>query len=753
MVDGVHEYWWIDSDIVEVVDKQEQTRFEHKVQLIELTKILERNPMPNRALVQLTSGTQITATDAVNNIIATVPFRLVVDVSSGAIIDSIDPILEAKMDKVIIPDNYLTGRTMKETFVQILKLPGINGYPRLTRDIDGNFILDADFYNELTELVDKDANSFFDQQVQNSTKYAKAINISASNLIYSFNKNTSFVVDPSPTGFIPIRSDTNLMTVDDAFGELGDQIEILIKAEADILFSAQNTPLDRVTFDITKYVLEEEVRGDLDPIVSVTGTEVETGQNNTIQYKIGDNKITDLYQADQFNDAEVIGSLYTSVLLDAGFSLPVVTLDDPDELRLRISYVAKINSIFQVERTDLSEISNESVLINGQSDTFLASDRVLDEALSRANRLGNKDFNTKEIVTSLSEIHTVGSFTSNGLILTDVERVAYTAHFEVLYHWTKDFQKVSDFLGLNSEPRVYEVGTQLERAERYTEYIILDTVSVTNTSFVNTFGVQVFAHTFATNPSSSFDKPIYAAAYQSTSIPNQILNDEALRLTVVPSAGNSNMIFPFGFKNFKNAGKQLVQEGVSFYNRSVDYTDSDGRAINFSVKFVNDLTTDRNLLPVVDDPFTNVHIDTDFFRLNKNQAEILLFTYQLGVYPRQSRVQDFIVGDYLTKNNNLINFKDDNFDTLVIYTTTERYNLSDNRFTKGTNIGQVYSSDANDPNIELDFSIGSDTDGDRLNWALGDANGNLYLAVNQLKYDGSFENVNKIVFNFVKERY
>ena len=26
LVDGVHEYWWIDSDIVEVVDKQEQTR-------------------------------------------------------------------------------------------------------------------------------------------------------------------------------------------------------------------------------------------------------------------------------------------------------------------------------------------------------------------------------------------------------------------------------------------------------------------------------------------------------------------------------------------------------------------------------------------------------------------------------------------------------------------------------------------------------------------------------------------------------
>jgi hypothetical protein len=311
MDNDTHEYWWLDSDTKEDVDKQNKQFFEHKIQLIELGKILERFPMTNRALVQLTSGTQITATAALNNIIATVPFRTINEVSSGAVINSIDPILEAKADKVIIPDNYLTGRTMKETFVQILKLPGINGFPRLTRDIDGNFILGADYYNELRNLVDKDEKSLFNQQTQNSTKYAKAINISASNLIYSFNKNTSFVIDPSPTGWIPIRSDTNLMNVDDAFGELGDEIEILIKAEADILFFANNVPLHRETFDITKYVLDSETRADKDPLVSIIGTTVEVGQNNSIQYKLGDNRITELYKADQFNDIAVINSLYT----------------------------------------------------------------------------------------------------------------------------------------------------------------------------------------------------------------------------------------------------------------------------------------------------------------------------------------------------------------------------------------------------------------------------------------------------------
>lgn len=761
MEDSTHEYWWLDSDTKEDVDKQNKEFFEHKIQLIELGKILERFPMTNRALVQLTSGTQITATDAINNIIATVPFRTIDEVSSGAVIDSIDPILKAKADKVIIPDNYLTGRTMKETFVQILKLPGINGFPRLIRDIDGNFILGADYYNELRNLVDKDAKSLFNQQTQNSTKYAKAINISASNLIYSFNKNTSFVIDPSPTGWIPIRSDTNLMSVDDAFGELGDEIEILIKAEADILFFAQDTPLDRQTFDITKYVLDSETRADKDPLVSVTGTTVEVGQNNSIQYKIGDNRITALYETDQFNNVEVIGSLYTSVLLDAGFALPEVTLDAPNELRIRISYVAKIDATLEIERTDLSDVSNNSILISGQSDTFLASDRVIDEAISTVDRLGSVDFNTKEIVSSLSAIHVVGDYTNDGLVLTDVERVALPDHYEVLYHWVKNFQKRSDFLGLNSEPRIYEVGTQLKRLEKYTQYIIADTVSKPNTSFVNLFGVRVFANTITTNNSNSFDKPIYAVTYQSTSIPLQILQDDALRLTVVPGAGKSLMYFPFGFKNFKNAGKQLVQEGVSFYNQNVNYTDDDGRAVDFQVKYVNDLVSDRNLLPVVDDPITDVHIDTGFFRLNKNQTEILSFNYQLGVYPSQARVSDFIIGDYLTKNNNLINKRNGVYDDLFIWISGERYNLSENRFAKGTNIGQVYNANVDDPLfIELDNPIG--TSNQPVNWALADADGNLYLAVNQMSYNmqfvdgewiGDFENINEVYFNFVGERY
>jgi hypothetical protein len=755
LIQGIHEYWWVDSDISEVVDKQEMLYYEHKIQLIELTKILERYPMPNRAFVQLSSGTQYTAEDIVDIIIETVPFRDTLHVVSGKVIDLVDATLRVKLAKVIVPDQYLTGRTMKEAFVEIFRLPGINGYPRLTRDINGNFILDADYYNELQSLVDKDSDNYFKQEVQNTSKYAQSLNVTGTNQIYSFSKGTSFVVEPSPTGWLNGSSDTRLVNLDDTIIETGDEIDILIKVEAEINYLVFGELETTGTFDITKRVLEVEIRSDLDEIAS---DPLELAQNTTIQYKQGDNEITDLLrELDETIAQTNLFNVYLATLAENGIIAQDIFGFNPADIRIRPYYSAKIDAIQEVDRVDISETNTPSTLIFGQSDSFIASDRVLDSALSRANRLGQTDTNTKAtFITELVKIYPKGSYTADGFILTDVERVTYPDHFEVLYHWTKDYQKVSDFIGLNSEPKLYEVQSTLVRNELIKQYIILDTVAKTNDSYVTTLGVNVFANTFGVNGVSTFDKPIYAVAYQSPEIPGQVISNDALYRPVVSYAGGNSMAFWFGFKNFRNAGKQLITDTSGtidkYYNKTVVYTDDDARIQDFKVKYINDFTSDPSLLPVIDSPLSaDSLIDTELFRTYKNQSEILELTYQLMVLPRQTRVQDFVVGDYLTKNNNLINFKDGNFESLVIYTTDERYNISDNKFVKGNSIGQVYSADVNAPYIELDNPIGSS--GIPLNWALGDANGNLYLAVNQIKYNEDFENISKIYFNFTEERY
>jgi len=763
MKDDTHEYWWVDSDTSEVVDKQEMKYYEHKIQLIEITKILERYPMSNRTFVQLSTGTQLTAEDVIDIIIDTVPFRDTLHVVSGRVIDSVDATLRTKASNVIVPDQYLTGRTMKEAFIEILKLAGINGYPRLIRDINGNFILTADYYNELVELVDMDEDNYFKQEVQSSSKYASSLNITGSNQIYSFNKNGSYVVEPSPSGWLSARSDTNLLNTDDAFIETKDEIDVRIKVMANISFSASEQSPTTLPFDITERVLEEEVRSGLEPL-SPDGLII--AQENTIQYKRGAKNITNLYDVldDRFlaKNFPNIELLYLAVLFENGFFSAVITSDSlaPENIEIRPYYTAKIDTIQEIDRADLTDISTTSTLIIGQGDSFIASDRVLDATFSKANRLGNKDVTTKAFpIFDKNDIWEKGSYTAEGFILTDVESVAYAEHFEALYHWTKDWQKVSDFLGLNSEPKLYEVQSTLVRNEIIKQYIILDTVSKPNTSYVNLLGVRVFANTFNRFPAPAFDKPIYAVAFQSTEIPDQILRNEALARPVVSYAGGNTMAFWFGFDNFKNAGTQLIFDDdgndIRRYNKNVEYTDTEAQLIDFQVKYVNDYVSDPNLLPVITEPLSvDALIDTEAFRTYKNQSEILAMTLQLMVLPSQERVQDFVVGDYLTKNNNLINFKDGFFDDKVIWVDNTRYNLSDNKQAKGQDLGQVYTSGFttdDQPYIELNSPIG--TSGTPLNWALGDEQGNLYGAVNQIKYNGDFENINKVIYNFVDTRY
>ena len=229
-IDTVHEYWWVASDIVEPVNVDDLDTYSHRITLIELTKILERQVMPTRNFFQLSpTKPQFTIEDIIDDLIETVPFSDTINLSTTRIIDSVDSALRTKASAVISPDIKLTGRTLKEAFVELFKIKGIDGYPRLTRDEAGNFILTADYFNELKTLIDKELNISSKQSTQNIDKYATSLDILATNQIYSFDKIASSIIEPNPDEWIGIRSNTAILKTDLSFIELNDEIEEKIK--------------------------------------------------------------------------------------------------------------------------------------------------------------------------------------------------------------------------------------------------------------------------------------------------------------------------------------------------------------------------------------------------------------------------------------------------------------------------------------------------------------------------------------------
>jgi len=742
-IGSTHEYWWLDRDIKELVDYENKDTWDHRITLIELTKILERYIVPARAFAQVSTLPQFTLEDVVDNLIETVPFSDTTRLSITRLIDSVDSTLRTKLSKITSPDLFFSNKTLLEVFAEIFKIKGIDGFPRLTTNANGDFILAADFYNELLILKDKSEGIAFEQETQGSDKYATAYDIVATNQIYSFNKQASSVIEPNKDEWIGVRTDTALLQSDLTFIELQDEIEELIeiKIEAEMLDGAV---LTTEIFDITSFVLEESVRNTRDVGDAATFELGDRDQFNTISYKLGSNKIENLYETFGVSDVEAIRSLYATLVLENNFtSFPAF---GPQDLKFRVTYVPKINARQQVERIDLTEFATQSTLIIGQSDDFLSSDRMLDTIASRLNREGSSEIDTTITnIKDIADIYTKGTYTEDGYVLTDVERIAYLDHFDVKYQWTKNFQKISEFLGLNSRPKLFEISRTAVRNEIYKDYVILDSFSQSPTSYVQNLGHAVFMHCLAQSPGTTFDTPVNSVAFGSTDIPGLIQRNKRLARACIKSAGGNSINFWFGFNNPLHAGKQLVLQDGKYYNKQLPYTDLDGRLQDFKVKYINSYSSSPDLLPEINNPTSDVLIDTIDLRINKNQADILTFTYQLMVFPSQSNLDVIIVGDYLTKNNNMIASLDGK--AMKLYLSTEIYGINETRFAKGIETSLTYTIDTINRFIEIDANTGAAA------WAIGDVDGNLYMAVNQENKTGDFTRLNKVYFNFVNTRY
>jgi len=136
---------------------------------------------------------------------------------------------------------------------------------------------------------------------------------------------------------------------------------------------------------------------------------------------------------------------------------------------------------------------------------------------------------------------------------------------------------------------------------------------------------------------------------------------------------------------------------------------------------------------------------SDSYAIYKDGAEILGGNCALPMLPKKTRIETFILGDAVSKENCLIK-KRDTAKTFYFYYSNTRFIKSDSAKIL-TNI-TVYT-----PTILSNFiSVPADIYNNYDYYALGDADGNMYVAVNQRNLDGTKTTISQIFFNFLKAR-
>jgi hypothetical protein len=780
----------------------------HSIDIIELTKILEWQTESVRTFTQPTDPSldRLSLLYVVGVLQLTLPIEKTNNLLNTRVF-SIDSAISTKLASIEAPEFVFNNKNLKEILMEVFDY--ITAIPRLIK-VGSNIVLTADFYNERGNLVPED--EFSRMERFNIDGFSTALDVDIKNLYDRF----ATVVEPSPNSYKKLSSDAGDLTTDNAVIKTEYPIVEIesVKVKANIVPTGQviyNNPnvtiLQNVVIDITSQVIEKEEWDDL--VNKGITNDYSDGdfRDNTLFFDRFKNNISGFYEeVGTLSGASVIPGIdkILAVVQRAavknnltynvsGTPTPLrVLIIDSDfyEIEVQITYKAQFDSRTEVKRYDTDRIKFKSSAYTGQSDNVVRADRALDRLVKLQQLLGNAEIMTAERLTDITDLRELSDFTAEDNILTTIELQCEKEYIIAKYLWAKNYQKVSDFIGLDSGIRssLFAIPNDTYRRNVYIEdFIEVDTESTSGTSNLQQGAIDTFLNTFSNSPSGTANKPINLMAFDNESIPNVDFATFTIIKPVAKYGGGNSLNFHADFQSPSIAGTRVNKErdeieinapdetgdpetgsSLTWYqtawevikmgffvgqkgisttptrvsqtslfgsfgkpiSKGVLYTDNLGRVQDAKFALLHDATIQNpQIYPLIER--TNLPtplISTDNYRIQKDTREELAITYAIQVLPKQELLNKIIIGRYVTEQNNLLKSILTDAGQFEVFGTNTPYTLSENRLSRTTDtvVAQTYTINTSTRRILLSGTVAFSTWGIRKKDTL-----ELIVAVNQ----------------------
>jgi hypothetical protein len=465
--------YYISDDSVTRVSAS-QNFFEHSIVLIEPTKILERFKCVDMTFTQPidNSFAPYTLLDVINRITYNNPPKKVSETTSHW--DVLDSTLTNLLASIKAPQLQFRSMTIREVLDRTFQY--INAVARLKILDDGTRVLSADFFNTQDTLID----------LQNS------INISRSQGSEFFAENSELTVENATTeyasvkfpsyGWAGVRSSSSLVDSNNIHIEVPFPIyEILsIKLFARVrAFRGLAGDNKYIETDITPYVLEKQLYDGL-PIGTLTlQNNKEKHTFNNLYFTRGDNKIyniapiADLSPLGFANNSRVIDLIFDTIWGGEDFGAAWFP-EKFSDLLFRIEYRTLLSSRLRFMR-DVKEDFFGTIHTN-QMENIVDLEGLGANARGVINRVGNPDLTATKISKNWEQRFKVGQFTQDGFIATDVENAVFNDHIRSTASFTKDYNGLSKFVGVDTEVRQLSIPLQTTKSlVHYDQFTIIDT--------------------------------------------------------------------------------------------------------------------------------------------------------------------------------------------------------------------------------------------------------------------------------------
>ncbi|MDE7406483.1 MAG: hypothetical protein K2M89_06395 [Clostridiales bacterium] len=578
-----------------------------------------------------------------------------------------DPIMglsqAEEFEKILAPEFAFTKCTLKEILDQIGGF--IHGIPRLIRGDSGEFdTIHYDMLNGTDEALISSQNVRYISEIhsQNIEDYVTELDSTVDNLVNTLNSGEGAVTEPYAGGFKSVRSEEAYVRIEEGNMVISTTLPIYSVQKLEVIVPNNKG-------DITGYVFEGAEYGQLS---SFDGN-YPTSKAFALYYNLGEKNIKGLnYKSPKVIQEKDGTYTITNIIKKVtGANIEGNYL----KLAFRITYTPIFSARILQHKPYFKPIARRTLkraLVYNQSANLVETRYYGENMRGAIARMGNSEFTRTYRMPDLTYVPKIGQifkYDGDDYYISSVTVAVYPESVDFTVGMSKDFNRLSQYIGINSEWRAYEVSERkaYNRDMVYRDFCIIGNVYVVSsndaTQLTTTRGLSYIANTFSHSIEGSYgescSKPLTLAKVVTYDEQN---HPYTVTLPVVSTAFGNAMVFSFGMAdNFSAGAKSELQKEnnkiTGYWQTDVPYVDYYGRvnSMEFSLdskgvtlKYDDQATFD---LPQGDESVQSdaaISIShNNRLVIDKNGSEILRLNYQLEFV---SDWKDLIIGAAMARN-------------------------------------------------------------------------------------------------------
>lgn len=399
---------------------------------------------------------------------------------------------------------------------------------------------------------------------------------------------------------------------------------------------------------------------------------------------------------------------------------------------VRIEYIPYIDTYTKITKPGLYDNDQAKLsAIDNQSEKVISSLRHGINLLGKISRLGNDEYIVDTVVKDHDEIKEIGQKTIDNYIIYKKEIAYHNNYAKVRYYLSKNYNNLNERIALNREKRVYDIPlTSYLNEILIKNYILVDFLPVNNSGIVKNFALRALIG----RTNNTVSKFVFETKSGSDTFgPFELATANYTMGNVMHFVAQCMDNYSVGY----SIGGRIIGGNKVVYNPYVDDNTGEFESFKFLLTDfraeADNFIEQNKILPKTnyDHYISSSRSAEGEYRYLKDAYQTIKFNVALELLPAKNQFGTIIIGNRLVEHNGLIKRGITTFDDAVIYVSEQAYNTTEIFKAKGSVLsGASLTRSAVNNAVRVDYAPAIPSN--KAAFAIADASGNLYLAVNDI---------------------